>query len=80
MRITIGTFSEEQLIERDFCDGYELRADGQLFISMYDGEWEDNNLSRNFSDVHKIEDVIKMAFEAGKNGEELSFDYVEITD
>ncbi|MBG9773027.1 hypothetical protein [Brevibacillus laterosporus] len=80
MKITIGTFSEEQLIERDFLDGYELRVDGHLMISMYDGEWEDNNLSRNFSDVHKIEDVIKLAFEAGKNGEELLFDYVGITD
>jgi len=44
------------------------------FISFYDGETEDNSIGRNFSDVHNITSLMKLAYEAGKAGKELVFE------
>ena len=46
-------------------------------LSFLDGRPEDNNLCRNFSDVFSIENIIQEAYEAGKNGEPLDFEYIE---
>ena len=42
-------------------------------LSFMDGEPEDNNISRNFSDVYRIGDVIKEAHKAGLEGRPLNF-------
>lgn len=47
----------------------------QLDLRFIDGEHEDNTLARNFGDCYIITDLVRMAYEAGKNGEE--FEYVE---
>lgn len=44
-------------------------------LSFYDGEPEDNNLNRNFSDVYSIPGLMQLAFEAGKAGQ--TFEIVE---
>lgn len=50
----------------------EIEVDGQEVFSACTGEHEDNTLTRNFSDCYKVASLMKMAFEAGKRGEELT--------
>jgi hypothetical protein len=44
---------------------------GESSFSFLDGEPEDANISRDFSDVTSIGHALVMAYEAGKSGEEL---------
>ena len=50
----------------------------EAHLRFEDGEPEDNNMSRNFSDIFLIKDLIKIAYNAGKNGEELKIIEKEI--
>ena len=72
-----------KLTIKDFYDQNELRSaliikakaeteTSQKELSFMEGEPEDANLGRDFADVYNIEDLVKMAYEAGKNGESLS--------
>ena len=47
-------------------------------LRFEDGAVEYNNMSRNFSDIFLIKDLIKIAYNAGKNGEELEIIEKEI--
>ena len=49
-------------------------------LSFHDGEPEDNNLGRNFNSCYSIDRLIREAYEAGKNGEELIIEEVEELD
>lgn len=42
-------------------------------LDFHDGEPEDNNLCRNFSNVYAIPELIELAYKAGLAGEELTF-------
>lgn len=42
----------------------------EISLDFQEGEPEDNNLSRNFSDIYLISKLIRMAYDAGKRGEE----------
>lgn len=58
----------------------ELRNDSDLIVLRLDfcnGEPEDNSLGRNFNDVFYIEEAIRIAYEAGKNGEKLEVENVQ---
>lgn len=50
----------------------------EAHLRFEDGCDEDNNISRNFSDIFLIKDLIKIAYNAGKNGEELELIEKEI--
>lgn len=50
----------------------------EAHLRFENGEPEDNNMSRNFSDIFLIKDLIKIAYNAGKNGEELEIIEKEI--
>ncbi len=65
MKIDITTEFE------DFRSSYELKINDIKALRFWDGEPEDNNIGRNFNDVHNILKVIKAAFEAGQKGESL---------
>lgn len=60
--------------------GMELYVNGKGKISAYDGEPEDNNFNRNFSDFWCIPGLLKMAFDAGKNGEKFELTEKEMED
>ena len=55
----------------DFRRNLMIDIDDEAVFDVYDGEPEDNNLYRNFNDCFKVVDLIRMAYEAGKRGEEL---------
>lgn len=77
MRVVISTRSKEEIERCDYRDAYMIEVDGKKVFSVYDDEPEDSNLGRSFSDVYKIDNIIRMAFEAGKRGEELLITNVE---
>lgn len=58
----------------DWRYDYTLEIDGKVEFDVYDGEPEDNSLMRNFNDCVKIPDLLKRAYEAGKNGEEFELE------
>lgn len=53
-----------------------LNVNDTEVFSVFDGEPEDNNLGRNFSDCNNITHLMHMAYDAGVKGEELEIEYV----
>lgn len=47
-----------------------IEVDGEEAAYFVEGEPEDANMLRDFSDVHNICNLMKMAYNAGKTGEE----------
>lgn len=71
-------------IEEYYGDGWStndelsIHVDGngvKNSLHFANGEPEDNNMSRNFSDVRRIADLIIQAYEAGKAGEDFRLGY-----
>lgn len=58
-------------------EGLEIVIDGTYNFNVYNNHYtpEDNNLERNFSDCFDIPDMLRKAYEAGKNGEKLEIVY-----
>lgn len=57
---------------------YEIvQEEGRCLFSAHDGEPEDNNLMRNFSDVLSLPKLLKIVHEAGLKNEPLEFEYQE---
>jgi len=69
--------SESNFSERDCRDKLVIKVNGKEVFEVSDGEPEDSNLSRDFSDCFKIPELMQMAYDAGKNGEEIIFEYEE---
>lgn len=51
-----------------------------LEISLGEGEPEDMYLFRDLNDVYSISDLIKMAYDAGKAGEDFEYEVLEERD
>lgn len=53
----------------------EIMSGGKnISMSAGRGEPEDNSLSRDLNFVYQIPEMLKLAYEAGKNGEEFEID------
>ncbi len=63
--------------EEEYREKIEIKIDGDTKFRVHDGEQEDNNLGRNFSDCHNVTSLLIQAHEAGKRGEELSIEFLE---
>ena len=57
-----------------------ILADGKTVFSVSDGEPEDANLSRDFSDCWEVPNLMKKAYEAGKRGEEFELNEINMED
>lgn len=55
----------------------DITIDGKKAFSVHDGEPEDNNMGRNFSDCNNITGLMQQAYDAGKKGETLEFEFIE---
>lgn len=77
MKVLVITRSEEEVERCDYRDAYEIKINGKRVFKARDGEPEDNSLGRDFSDIYNIPDLMKIAYEAGKNGEEFEIEYEE---
>jgi len=58
-----------------------VRSNGKsMSISIGEGEPEDMYLFRDLSDVYSISNLIEMAYEAGKAGEDFEYELIEEKD
>lgn len=58
-----------------------IRDNGDVStVSIGEGESEDMYLFRDLSGAYSISDLVKMAYEAGKAGEELEYEFIEEKD
>ena len=71
MKIEIMSESEKFREKSDFRSFYGIKVNGKQECFFIDGEPEDANLMRDFNDVLSIPDLMKKAYEAGKNREDL---------
>lgn len=72
MKVDVRSLTDEGQAKRDYRDVYTIIIDGKEVFSVWDGEPEDANLSRDFNDVLKIPDLMKRAYLAGLKGEGFS--------
>jgi hypothetical protein len=63
--------------DSEYNQSMEIYIEKHLAFSVYDGEPEDNNLGRNFEDCFSVPELMKKAYEAGKNGQKFELYYVE---
>jgi hypothetical protein len=73
MKVTIIERTEQQCEEYDYRQAYQIDINSEKMLLVSDGEPEDSNLSRDFSDVYSIPDLMRKAHEAGLKGETLEF-------
>ena len=74
MRIKIVKRDEKYLERYDYRNFLRIEINDKKEFEVMDGEPEDSNLSRDFNDCLKIIDLMKMAFNAGKNGEKFELE------
>jgi len=77
MHVKVTSRSEAQLGERDYRDAVEIIVDGNVVLRFSDGEPEDGNLSRDFSDVHSIPALMRRCHAAGVRGEPLDVEFAD---
>jgi len=80
MKIKQTTSSDKFSEDNDYRNFLHIEINGEKKFHFLDGEPEDNNLSRDFSDCYDIVSALKLAFEAGKNGETLEVEQVKSDD
>lgn len=73
MQVEMITLNDEELAENDYRESVTVKIDGKEVFSICDGEPEDNTISRSFSDVYKVMDLMKQMYDAGKAGIEVTF-------
>lgn len=74
MKLTIIQRSEKEVENCDYRDAIEYIGEYEgkkVELHFSDGEPEDANLARDFNDVLRIDALVEMAYNAGKNGAEL---------
>ena len=70
MKVEVTTLGEKGLEDRDYRSVLIIDAGEGGMVAFWDGEPEDANLGRDFSDCYAIPNLMKMAYEAGRNGED----------
>lgn len=75
MKIKVTTWSDEMVSNNDYRGSLEIEVNGEKMFNFQDGEPEDANLGRDFNDCFNIVRAMKLAWQAGKDGE--GFDVVE---
>jgi cytidylate kinase len=78
LKVTEISLTREAVEERDYRDIFAIEIDDVKVFRVSDGEPEDSNLSRDFSDVYSIPELMQKAYDAGKRGEEITFEQNEV--
>lgn len=60
--------------ERDYRDAFEIKINGDKVFSVWDGEPEDANLSRDFNDAYSVPSLMQRAYDAGVMGVEFTIE------
>lgn len=80
MKVEVIYRSEEQSERYDYRGAVEIRIDGKKVFKVSDGEPEDSNLSRDFSDVYSVPALLAKAYQAGLDGETFEITKVDSDD
>lgn len=78
MKVTQKTRNDKALEKRDYRNSMEILVNNKICFNVYDGEPEDSNLSRDFNDCFRITELMRLAYEAGKLGEEFTVEKLEV--
>ena len=78
MKVEYISKSSDQLELDSYDDKVLIRFDGQTVFEAEDGLGEENHMGCNFQDIHQIPNLLQQAYDAGRRGEFLQIDYVEI--
>ena len=76
MKIEVINRSEKEVEACDYHAAIQIIINGKTVLNVSDGEPEDANLSRDFSDVYSVPGLLEAAYKAGKDGE--SFELTEV--
>lgn len=79
MKITVETPKYNPDIW-DNRGGITIRVDGKNMFSIWEGEPEDMTMGRDLNDANSVPELMRLAYEAGKRGEEFYIEEVEIDD
>ena len=80
MKVEQVKSSEKFYSEKNYRNFLKICVDGETHAEFLDGEPEDGNLSRDYSDCYSIVSLMESAYNAGKNGEEFETVSREIDD
>ena len=80
MDVKIITRTEEEIEECDYRDALHIYIDGEVVFKVNDGEPEDSNMSRDFSAVYGIGELLALAHKAGEEGETFTLTLDESAD
>jgi hypothetical protein len=80
MNIEVITRTEEEMCNCDYRQAFHIKINDKVVFQVWDGEPEDANLSRDFSDVYSIPELMREAYSAGKQGEDFKMVNVESAD
>lgn len=78
MKLEVLSLTEKALAERDYRNVMQININGKKAFRVMDGEPEDSNLSRDFSDCWSIPKLIERVYNAGKKNEELTIENKEV--
>jgi len=74
------TLSAKGIQNFDYRNFLQINVDGKKIVRFLDGEPEDANLSRDFNGCYKIVDLMELAYEAGRKGENFIYNSEEVDD
>jgi len=80
MKVTTKGLTEKGCEDFDYRGCLMIEVDGKKMFSFLDGEPEDANLGRDFSDVYGIAAAMELAYNAGVKGEGFSIEDIEVDD
>ncbi len=78
MKVEAISLTEAALEDQEWRDAYKIKVDGVTRFRAYDGEPEDNNLGRNFSDVYSVPELMQEAYRAALRGEDFSLENIQV--
>ena len=78
MKITITRLTEKGLENRDYRAVVKISVEDEPTLEFFDGEPEDNTLSRNFNDVYQIGDLLNKVYQAGGLDEGFELNEIEV--
>ena len=77
MKVTVITFTRDEVLKRDYRDGVQILIDDKQVFCVFDGENDDNNLINNFNDCYSIGKLLKKAYIAGKSGKSFKLEEIK---
>lgn len=77
MKLTIKSANEKYLSDNDYQDFLTIEIDGKKEFHVYEGAPEDATLYRDFADCNLVPELMRKAYEAGKNGEDFTIEKIK---